>query len=239
MSQPLSIIVDHREPPEIKRRLIKLGMEIKEEQLDVADYVLSDTVAVERKTGADLISSITDNRLFEQIDRLIATYEQPILILENLETAFERTEWKKRKKHVFGALTYIFLRRQVPTVPTTRKSETAILLNRIASWTQEEKSDPLIARKSPKKRSLRDDQLFFLQGLYNTGQKKGEILLDSFGNSPENVLNSILQTEVVYTKTGNPKGLEGPMKALEGFGPKYVMSNQRLLRSSETQNSRK
>ena len=233
MSNSLKIIVDHREPPEIKRHLIKLGMELKEEQLDIADYVLSDTVACERKTGADLISSLMDNRLFEQIDRLIETYDQPILIIENLETAFERTEWKKRKKHVFGALTYIFLRRQVPVVPTTRKSETAILLNRIASWTQEEKSDPLVARKSPKKRTLRDDQLFFLQGLYNTGQKKGEILLDSFGNSPEAVLNSILQTKVIYTKTGNPKGLEGPMKSLEGFGPKYVMSNQRLLKSSQ------
>ncbi len=239
MTLPLRIIVDHREPPEIKKRLIKLGMEIKEEQLDIADYVLSDTVACERKTGADLISSLMDNRLFEQIDRLIETYDQPILILENLEKAFERTEWKKRKKHVFGALTYIFLRRQVPVVPTTRKSETAILLNRIASWTQEEKTDPLIARKSPKKRTLRDDQLFFLQGLYNTGQKKGEILLDSFGNSPEEVLNSILQTKVVYTKTGNPKGLEGPMESLEGFGPKYVMNNQRLLKSSVSENSKK
>ena len=239
MSNPLTIIVDHREPAEIKKRLIKLGMEIKEEQLDIADYVLSDTVACERKTGADLISSIIDNRLFEQIDRLIETYDQPILILENLETAFERTEWKKRKKHVFGALTYIFLRRQVPVVPTTRKSETAILLNRIASWTQEEKSDPLIARKSPKKRTLREDQLFFLQGLYNTGQKKGEILLDSFENSPEEVLNSILQTDVVYTKTGNPKGLEGPMKSLEGFGPKYVLQNQRLLRSSTKDEAKK
>ncbi len=239
MSNPLTIIVDHREPAEIKKRLIKLGMEIKEEQLDIADYVLSDTVACERKTGADLISSIIDNRLFEQIDRLIETYDQPILIVENLETAFERTEWKKRKKHVFGALTYIFLRRQVPVVPTTRKSETAILLNRIASWTQEEKSDPLIARKSPKKRTLREDQLFFLQGLYNTGQKKGEILLDSFENSPEEVLNSILQTDVVYTKTGNPKGLEGPMKSLEGFGPKYVLQNQRLLRSSAKDEAKK
>ncbi|PWI48847.1 hypothetical protein CEE45_04625 [Candidatus Heimdallarchaeota archaeon B3_Heim] len=239
MSNPLTIIVDHREPAEIKKRLIKLGMEIKEEQLDIADYVLSDTVACERKTGADLISSIMDNRLFEQIDRLIETYDQPILIVENLETAFERTEWKKRKKHVFGALTYIFLRRQVPVVPTTRKSETAILLNRIASWTQEEKSDPLIARKSPKKRTLREDQLFFLQGLYNTGQKKGEILLDSFKNSPEKVLNSILQTDVVYTKTGNPKGLEGPMKSLEGFGPKYVIQNQRLLRSSAKDEAKK
>ncbi len=230
---PLNIIVDHREPSSIKKRLVKLGMDVKEQQLDIADYVLSDKVACERKTGADLIASLMDNRLFEQIDRLIETYEQPILILEDLESAFERVEWKKRKKHVFGALTYIFLKRQLPVVPTNSKGETAILLNRIASWTQEEKNDPLIARKSPKKRTLRDDQLYFLQGLYNTGQKKGEILLDNFNEDPKEVIDSILQTEVIYTKTGNPKGLNGPMKDLEGFGPKYVLKNQRLLQSSK------
>ena len=229
----LNIIVDHREPAGIKKHLIKLGMNVKEQQLDIADYVLSDTVACERKTGADLISSIMDNRLFEQIDRLIETYEQPILILEDLSLAFERVEWKKRKKHVFGALTYIFLRRQLPIVPTGTKSETAILLNRIASWTQEEKTDPLIARKSPKKRTLRDDQLYFLQGLYNTGQKKGDILLDTFNNNPKEVIDSILETEVLYTKTGNPKGLNGPMSDLEGFGPKYVLKNQSLFQSSK------
>jgi len=229
----LNIIVDHREPAGIKKHLIKLGMNVKEQQLDIADYVLSDTVACERKTGADLISSIMDNRLFEQIDRLIETYEQPILILEDLSLAFERVEWKKRKKHVFGALTYIFLRRQLPIVPTGTKSETAILLIRIASWNQEEKTDPLIARKSPKKRTLRDDQLYFLQGLYNTGQKKGDILLDSFNNNPKEVIDSILETEVLYTKTGNPKGLNGPMSDLEGFGPKYVLKNQSLFQSSK------
>ena len=238
MTSSLKIIVDHREPPEIKKRLIKLGMEVEEKQLDIGDYILSDTVVCERKTGSDLITSIMDNRLFEQIDRLIETYQQPILILENLESAFERIEWKKRKKHVYGALTYIFLKRQVPIVPTSRKSETAILLNRIASWTQEEKADPLVARKSPKKRTLRDDQIFFLQGLYNTGYKKGEILLDSFDNNPTEVINSILETKVIYTKTGNPKGLEGPMNNIEGFGPKYVLQNQSLLRSSNKKNQK-
>ena len=237
MSIKLNIIVDHREPAAIKKRLIKLGMEIREEQLDIADYVLSDIVACERKTGADLIASIMDNRLFEQIDRLIETYEQPILILEDFPSAFERVEWKKRKKHVFGALTYIFLRRQLPVVPTSSISETAILLNRIASWTQEEKTDPLIARKSPKKRTLRDDQLYFLQGLYNTGQKKGEILMNAFNNNPKEVIDSILDTEVLYTKTGNPKGLNGPMSELEGFGPKYVLKNQRLFHSSKKEDN--
>ncbi len=233
MAQSLQVIVDHREPSELKKRLLKLGMTIEEQQLDIADYIFSEKVACERKTGTDLIASIMDNRLFEQIERLIETYEQPILLLEDLTSAFERPEWKKRKKHVYGALTYIFLRRQVPVIPTSRMSESAIVINRIASWTQEEHDDPIIARKSPKKRTLEDNQLFFLQGLLNTGQKKAKILLETFNGHPQKVIEGILNTKVLYTRTGNLKGIEGEFKNLEGFGPKYILSNQELLRSSK------
>ncbi|MFX1517744.1 MAG: ERCC4 domain-containing protein [Promethearchaeota archaeon] len=233
MSSTLRIIVDHREPEKIKQRLIKLGVEVQEQQLEIADYIISDQVACERKTGTDLISSIMDNRLFEQIDRLIETYQQPLLLLENFPSAFERTEWKKRKKHVYGALTYIFLRRQVPIIPTTQMSETAIALERITSWVQEEHDDPIIARKSPKARSLSDNQLYFLQGLQNTGQKKAKVLLNAFDGIPVNVINAILDSKVIYTKTGNPKGIEGAFGQLEGFGPKYLLKNQELLRSVE------
>ncbi|WP_455142318.1 ERCC4 domain-containing protein [Candidatus Hodarchaeum mangrovi] len=233
MSKLLHIIVDHREPNSLKNHLRKLEMNVEEAHLDIADYIISDQVACERKTGTDLIASIMDSRLFEQIDRLIETYDQPVLIIENLTAAFERVEWKKRKKHVYGALTYIFLKRQLPIIPTSKVSETAIVLNRIASWVQEDKSDPLIARKSPKKRNLRDNQIFFLQGLHNTGQKKAEILLDHFNQSPTNVIKGILKSKVIYTKTGNPKGLEGPFEKLEGFGPKYLIENKKILGSSE------
>ncbi len=110
-------------------------------------------------------------------------------------------------------------------------SETAIALNRIASWVQEDHDDPIIARKSPKSRDPRDNQLFFLQGLHNTGQKKANILLDTF-ESPTGVLNAILDSKVIYKKTGNPKRVEGPVENLEGFGPKYLLKNQKLLRQS-------
>ncbi len=232
MDNPLHIIVDHREPIKLKSRLKKLGMEVEEKSLDIADFIISEQVACERKTGTDLIASIMDNRLFEQIDRLIETYDQPILILEDLSSAFERVEWKKRKKHVSGALTYIFLRRQVPIVPSSKLSETAIVLNRIASWVQEDHEDPIIARKSPRKRTLRDNQLYFLQGLHKTGNKKAEILLNAF-NTPNGVMNAIMESTILYTKTGNPKGVEGKFSDLKGFGHKYILEKKKLLSDND------
>ena len=40
------------------------------QQLDIADIIVSKDVAIERKEGFDFISSIMDNRLFEQLIRL-------------------------------------------------------------------------------------------------------------------------------------------------------------------------
>ena len=116
-------------------------------------------------------------------------------------------------------------------------AETAILLNRIASWVQEEHEDPIIARKSPKKRSLRDNQLFFLQGLQNTGLKKAKILLDSFNNTPLNVIQAIVDSNVIYTRTGNPKGIKGPLKNIRGFSSKYILENKKLLSEEDENNS--
>ncbi len=50
--------------------------------------------------------------------------------------------------------------------------------------------------------------------------------------SPIGVLNAILDSKVIYKKTGNPKRVEGPVENLEGFGPKYLLKNQKLLRQS-------
>ena len=77
------IIIDNREQKLInildqKKDIIKYDTE----QLDVADIVISDEVAIERKEGFDFVSSIVDNRLFDQLQRLKEAYSYPILILE-------------------------------------------------------------------------------------------------------------------------------------------------------------
>lgn len=225
----LKVVMDHREPDVIRQILQEMGMEVTIAQLAVADYVFSDEVACERKTGQDFVTSLMDNRLFMQVDQLTETYSQPLLVLEDLPSAFERLEWKRRKKHVFGALTYISLRRRVPIIPTASLEETAILLNRIASWTQEEKTDPVLARSVSKKKPLKDQQVFFLEGLHDVGQKRALQLLEAFNNSPHEVIKAIVESRVQYTKSGRPKGIEGPLSKIKGLGPKFVLKNKELL----------
>ncbi|MEM3841625.1 MAG: ERCC4 domain-containing protein, partial [Candidatus Micrarchaeaceae archaeon] len=83
MNAEVKVIVDSRERnASITKRLEALGAIIHVETAPVGDYILSDRVAIERKTVADLQSSILNGRLFDQLARLKAAYQFPILLIE-------------------------------------------------------------------------------------------------------------------------------------------------------------
>jgi hypothetical protein len=67
-----------------------------------------------------------------------------------------------------------------------------------------------------------------LEGLIDTGSKKSQALIEKFG-TPLKVFEAIRDTEITYTKTGNPKGIEGPLGELSGFGWKYLEKNKELI----------
>ncbi|MFC6615951.1 DEAD/DEAH box helicase [Halopenitus salinus] len=54
------------------------------ETLAVGDYVLSDRVAIERKSAADFVDSLldSDRSMFEQVGELTRAYARPILVIE-------------------------------------------------------------------------------------------------------------------------------------------------------------
>jgi len=131
-SNMLNIIIDTRE-----RKLMKILDEKKDilnytvEQLDIADIIISDDVAIERKEGSDFVSSIMDNRLFEQMMRLKETYAKPILILEGLnDNVFENTGMQINS--IYGALCKVSYVMGISVVPTRSLHDTVIAIERIA-----------------------------------------------------------------------------------------------------------
>ena len=226
--EQVHIIIDHREN-KLKALLDKKKEKITYEskQLDIADIVISSEVAIERKEGFDFVSSIMDNRLFEQLLRLKDTYTYPILILEGLnDKVFENTGMKISS--IYGALSYISYKLGISVIPTRNLEDTAIVIERIAYREQIKDSMPLLSRKAPKEMSKKDRRSFIIEGLVDIGPKKAKALIDKYRN-PYQVFKAIKNTEITYTKTGNPKGLEGPLEELTGFGWKFVEKNKRLL----------
>jgi len=224
----LSIIIDNREH-KLKKLLDRKKDTITytSEQLDVADIIISEEVAIERKEGADFVSSIMDNRLFEQLLRLKDTYESPILILEGLnDGVFENTGMKISS--IYGALSFISYKLGISVIPTRNLEDTAIVIERIAYREQVKDNMPLLSRKSPKTMSEEARRAYIIEGLVDIGPKKAKALIEKF-ETPYKVFRAIKQTIIIFTRTGNPKGIVGPLKELSGFSWKFVQKNKEIL----------
>ena len=228
----LHIIIDHREH-KLKNIFDQKKNKIlyESKQLDIADIIVSNDIAIERKEGFDFISSIMDNRLFKQLLRLKETYANPILILEGLnDDVFENTGMKISS--IYGALSFVSYKLGISVIPTRNLEDTAIVIERIAYREQVKDDMPLLSRRAPKEMSKKDRRTFIIEGLVDIGPKKAKALIEKF-KTPYNVFKAINKTEVSYTKTGNPKGIKGPLEAIKGFGWKFVQKNKRILFGKE------
>ncbi|MFX0041986.1 MAG: ERCC4 domain-containing protein [Candidatus Hodarchaeota archaeon] len=224
----LHIIIDNREQKlkaifDQKKDIITY----ESKQLDIADVVISEDIAIERKEGFDFVASIIDNRLFEQVLRLKDTYADPILILEGLnDNVFENTGMNI--KSIYGALSFVSYKLGISVIPTRNIEDTAIVIERIAYREQAKDSIPILSRKAPKEMSKKERRTFIIEGLVDIGPKKARALIDKY-KTPHQVFKAIKHTEILYTKTGNPKGIQGPLENLSGFGWKFVEKNKKLL----------
>lgn len=222
------LIIDNRE-----RKLMKIFDEeyknilYEAKQLDIADVIISKDVAVERKEGYDFIASIIDNRLFEQLIRLKDTYENPILIIEGLSIdVFENIGM--RISSVYGALAKISFKMGIAVIPTPNLKHTAVAIERLAYREQIKNGEVVFSRKAPKNMGEEERRVYILEGLIDIGSKKAKSLIEEF-KTPYKALRAIKQTEIIYTRTGNPKGIKGPLQRLSGFGWKFIEKNQQIL----------
>lgn len=221
----LQVLVDSREPTIIVEQLRQLDMNVTTKQLVLGDYILSDRLVVERKTGTDFAQSLFDNRLFSQVHQMIENFEEVIMILEDYDDP------RIIDKSISGALAYLILRRGISVIPSSGHKHTASIIERLASWEQEDKMDPILSRVAAKKMSLEEKREFLIQGLEGVGRKTAQLLLTYF-EKPIEVFGAILSSKVEMTKSGNPKRITGPFAKIKGIGPKFILKNQALLWST-------
>ena len=155
------------------------------------------------------------------------TYDKPILILEGLnDDVFQQTGMKIAS--IYGALCKVSYVMQVAVIPTRHIEDTAIAIERIAFREQSKGNEALLSRKAPKSMTSEERQAFIIEGLVDSGPKKAKELIEQF-KTPFNVVKAIKNTKIIYTRTGNPKGIEGPLSNLKGYGWKFVQKNKEIL----------
>lgn len=130
---------------------------------------------------------------------------------------------------LYGALIYIVRKLGYPVIPTRNIEETAICLKRIAIREQVKNPAPFFSRNAPKKMNNEERKKFILEGLYDTGPKLAISLIEKF-KTPYDVLYAIYHSKLTFTKTGNPKGVEGPLGEIRGIGVKWVKKNKDLFK---------
>ncbi len=174
------IYVDNRETKSgIMKDLADFGALPEPNQLKVGDYVCSDRVCIERKTVSDFLQSMFNNRLFEQLNGLVNSFEKPVMIIEgNQELLFSG-----RGVHanaVRGILSAIAIDFRIPIIWTRNTRETAAQVFWIAKREQFPEKREICVRASKKIRSPAQQQEFLVAGLPNVNSKLSKRLLRQF-----------------------------------------------------------
>lgn len=216
------IIYDTREArTHVLRHLKKYDdITLVQRHLEIADYLVQGsegTIAIERKRASDFLMSISDGRLFDQIENL-KEYDDARLILEGgIFTSIQGKRcyavdslgksWNPKKKSRAQPRTmwtnqffihphsYISIFKKIQEsgiiiIPTGGTRDTADILHFWA--TQGEKSEYLAIKRKPKTFSDYDAQLFLISGLAGVNTKRAEALINEFG-TPMRVFNAFLE----------------------------------------------
>ena len=177
----ISIIADHRErKTKTCEWLRTYDAKIIEQQLEVADYIVSDRVGIERKTVNDLLQSVIDQRLFRQLERMAGTFERPLLIVEGEQ----KTLFSARNIHpntIHGVLSSITLDYGIPIIWTHSPKVTAAQIFWTACREQGDAGRGLQTRVCKKRNSTPKQQEYLVAGIPNVNSVLSKRLLREFG----------------------------------------------------------
>ena len=176
-----TIYADSREAKGgVVRVLHTMGFDIKLQNLEVADFVVSDRVAVERKSVDDFLESLINRQrdLFGQLINLRKSYSRPLLIIEG-ENLYGR-----RNVHpnaVRGAIASIVVDLSIPVIFTRDARETAELIAAIARREQELKEREVALHTGKTKMTLKEQMEYIVSAISDIGPVIARNLLEHFG----------------------------------------------------------
>lgn len=194
-----TIIIDSREAnsaPKIAKGLRERGVNVKTEQLEKGDYILSDVCAVERKTVQDFVYTLTRRFLFEQLFRLKEVYPKSLILLEGYLPIIYKYS-RIQPASVWGAM-FSLARNGISIVNTTSYKETVDFLYVAAHQEQ------IIEKRSPtvhafkKVDSISDAQVYFIASLPSIGREKAIAILKSYQTPINALMNTDDWTETVH-----------------------------------------
>lgn len=204
-----TMIVDSRESRSgLKTLLEARGIEVLVEELECADVVLADGLAVERKAANDFILSIENRRIFTQLAVCKKTYARVFVIVEG---DIFKTRSTMAEDALLGALSYISLLENVPVLFTSNTAQTSQLLIRLQKHALEGLGYEIALRGAKPKDRYPQSQ-YLVEGLPGVGPAAAKKLLTHFGTA-----SAVLQASVEELRNA------------PGIGPKTASSIREVL----------
>jgi Fanconi anemia group M protein len=186
--QPTLVFADYREKGSgVLKELVDLGVSLKLEMLNVADYVLSPRCAVEFKTVEDFAQSIIDGRLLDQLKNIKQSYDRPVIIVEGSQDLF-----KVRNIHpnaIRGMLATIAVSYGIPIIYTKDAKDTAAQLVAIAKREQAVSKETFQPHAEKRASTVQEQQEYIVSSLPNVGLNLAKELLEHF-KSVKNIVNA-------------------------------------------------
>jgi len=190
----MKIIVDYREKASGLIELLKAeGIQVEVKRVSFGDYIINDSITVERKTARDFLVSIIDGRLFNQLSNLKRYCINPILLVEG---DLYKTDLGFDDAAIRGALVSTQVIWYVPVLYSRTKQDTKEIIVMIGR--QEEASKDVVPlRGGYRPKRLKSKQLFMLQGLPNVGPTMAKRLVEHFGCVKDQVNSPPPGTKVI------------------------------------------
>ncbi|WP_324665059.1 DEAD/DEAH box helicase [Haloarcula sediminis] len=186
----VEIVADQRElDSTIARDLsTREGVETRLETLAVGDYVLSDRVAVERKTVSDFLDTLTggDRSMFEQVGDAARNYARPVVVIEGGDLYGERNV---HAKSINGALASLAVDFGASVLRTDDQDETADLLETIATREQDDGDREVSVHGEKQSKTVAEQQEYVVASVAEVGPVTARSLLEHFG-SVESVMTA-------------------------------------------------
>jgi Fanconi anemia group M protein len=178
----IEVVADQRETDaDIARELSKRDdVDVRLETLAVGDYVLSDRVAVERKSVEDFLAALTggDRSMFEQMGDLARHYSRPVLVLEGEGLYGERNV---HPNAIRGALASLAVDFDASVLHTDDQADTTELLHVLAGREQEVSDREVDVHGEKQAKTLAEQQEYVVSSIADIGPVTARSLLEHFG----------------------------------------------------------
>jgi len=179
----VEVVVDQRELDSTIAKDLSTwdGLTTRLETLAVGDYVLSDRVAVERKSAADFVDSVldADRSLFTQVGELSRAYARPTVVVEGSNLYGQRNV---EPNAIRGALASLAVDFGVSVLRTESEADTTALLATIARREQETRDREVSVHGEKTTKTRTEQQEYVVSAIADIGPVTARSLLEALGS---------------------------------------------------------